>query len=32
MGALLGATMFAGSWFGRRLLDRDDRVFLVIIN
>jgi len=25
-------TMFAGSWFGRRLLDRmSDRVFLAII-
>src|SRR5258706_2277909 len=32
VGALLGATMFAGSWFGRRLLDRmSDRVFLAII-
>lgn len=32
VGALLGATMFAGSWLGRRLLDRmSDRVFLAII-
>lgn len=32
VGALLGATMFAGSWAGRRLLDRmSDRVFLTII-
>jgi uncharacterized protein len=32
VGVLLGATMFAGSWFGRRLLDRmSDRVFLAII-
>lgn len=32
VGALLGATMFAGSWVGRRLLDRmSDRVFLGII-
>jgi uncharacterized membrane protein YfcA len=32
VGALLGATMFAGSWLGRRLLDRmSDRVFLGII-
>ncbi len=32
VGAVLGATMFAGSWFGRRLLDRmSDRVFLAII-
>ena len=32
IGALLGATMFAGSWFGRRLLDRmSDRVFMAII-
>jgi len=32
VGALLGVTMFAGSWFGRRLLDRmSDRVFLAII-
>ena len=32
VGALLGATMFAGSWVGRRLLDRmSDRVFLSII-
>jgi len=32
VGAVLGATMFAGSWLGRRLLDRmSDRVFLGII-
>src|SRR5215470_3690669 len=32
VGVLLGATMFAGSWVGRRLLDRmSDRVFLAII-
>ena len=32
MGAALGATIFAGSWAGRRLLDRmSDRVFLGII-
>lgn len=32
VGALLGATMFAGSWLGRRLLDRmSDRVFLGVI-
>ncbi len=32
VGAVLGATMFAGSWLGRRLLDRmSDRVFLAII-
>lgn len=32
VGALLGATMFAGSWLGRRVLDRmSDRVFLAII-
>jgi uncharacterized membrane protein YfcA len=32
VGGLLGATMFAGSWAGRRLLDRmSDRVFLGII-
>ena len=32
VGTLLGATMFAGSWVGRRLLDRmSDRVFLSII-
>jgi hypothetical protein len=32
VGALLGATMFAGSWVGRRLLDRmSDRVFLGIV-
>jgi uncharacterized membrane protein YfcA len=32
VGTVLGATMFAGSWFGRRLLDRmSDRVFLGII-
>ncbi|MGH7306862.1 MAG: sulfite exporter TauE/SafE family protein [Candidatus Rokuibacteriota bacterium] len=32
VGAVLGLTMFAGSWFGRRLLDRmSDRVFLGIV-
>jgi len=32
VGAVLGATMFAGSWLGRRLLDRmSDRLFLGII-
>jgi uncharacterized protein len=32
IGLVLGATMFAGSWLGRRLLDRmSDRVFLVAI-
>jgi uncharacterized membrane protein YfcA len=32
VGLVLGATMFAGSWLGRRLLDRmSDRVFLVAI-
>ena len=32
IGLVLGATMFAGSWIGRRLLDRmSDRVFLAII-
>jgi len=32
VGALLGATMFAGSWLGRRALERmSDRVFLAII-
>src|SRR6266403_52983 len=32
VGAVLGATMFTGSWFGRRLLDRmSDRLFLGII-
>ena len=32
VGAVLGATMFAGSWFGRRLLDRmSDRFFLGIV-
>jgi uncharacterized membrane protein YfcA len=32
LGTVLGATMFAGSWMGRRLLDRmSDRVFLGII-
>ena len=32
VGAVLGATMFAGSWLGRRLLDRmSDRLFLRII-
>lgn len=32
LGAILGATMFAGSWVGRRVLDRmSDRLFLVAI-
>jgi uncharacterized protein len=32
VGVVLGATMFAGTWLGRRLLDRmSDRVFLGII-
>jgi uncharacterized membrane protein YfcA len=32
VGLVLGATMFAGTWLGRRLLDRmSDRVFLGII-
>lgn len=32
VGVVLGSTMFAGSWVGRRLLDRmSDRVFLLII-
>jgi uncharacterized protein len=32
VGCALGATMFAGSWLGRRLLDRmSDRVFLRVI-
>ena len=32
IGLVLGATMFAGAWLGRRLLDRmSDRVFLAII-
>jgi uncharacterized membrane protein YfcA len=32
IGVLLGATMFAGSWFARQLLDRmSDRVFLVLV-
>jgi uncharacterized protein len=32
IGLVLGATMFAGSWLGRRLLDRmSDRVFLLAI-
>jgi uncharacterized membrane protein YfcA len=32
IGLVLGATMFAGSWLGRRLLDRmSDRAFLVVI-
>jgi len=32
IGVVLGATMFAGSWFARQLLDRmSDRVFLAII-
>jgi hypothetical protein len=32
VGLVLGATMFAGAWLGRRLLDHmSDRVFLVVI-
>jgi uncharacterized membrane protein YfcA len=32
VGLVLGVTMFAGSWMGRRLLDRvSDRVFLVVV-
>jgi uncharacterized protein len=32
IGLVLGAVMFAGSWIGRRLLDRmSDRVFLAAI-
>ena len=32
IGLVLGVTMFAGAWIGRRLLDRmSDRVFLAII-
>jgi uncharacterized protein len=32
IGLVLGAVMFAGSWIGRRLLDRmSDRVFLAVI-
>ena len=32
LGCLLGSTMFAGAWIGRRLLDRiSDRVFLILI-
>jgi hypothetical protein len=32
LGAVLGSTMFAGSWVARRLLDRiSDRVFLLVI-
>ena len=32
LGCVLGGTMFAGAWIGRRLLERmSDRVFLVII-
>jgi uncharacterized membrane protein YfcA len=32
VGVVLGATMFLGSWAGRRLLDRvSDRVFLVVV-
>jgi uncharacterized membrane protein YfcA len=32
IGLVLGSVMFAGSWLGRRLLDRmSDRVFLVVI-
>jgi uncharacterized membrane protein YfcA len=32
IGAVLGATMFAGSWFARQLLDRmSDRIFLAVV-
>ena len=32
LGCILGSTMFAGAWAGRRLLDRmSDRIFLVIL-
>ena len=32
LGLVLGATMFSGTWLGRRVLDRmSDRVFLAII-
>ena len=32
IGAVLGGTMFAGSWFARRLLDRmSDRAFLALV-
>lgn len=32
LGCVLGSTMFAGAWIGRKLLDRmSDRVFLMII-
>jgi uncharacterized membrane protein YfcA len=32
IGLVLGLVMFAGSWVGRRLLDRmSDRVFLAVI-
>jgi uncharacterized membrane protein YfcA len=32
IGLVLGATMFAGAWIGRRMLDRmSDRVFLAVI-
>jgi hypothetical protein len=32
VGAVLGSTMFAGAWMGRRLLDRmSDRLFLALI-
>ena len=32
IGLVLGATMFAGAWLGRRMLDRmSDRVFLAVI-
>jgi len=32
LGLVLGATMFAGTWLGRRVLDRmSDRIFLGII-
>jgi len=32
IGAVLGGTTFAGSWFARRLLDRmSDRAFLALV-
>ena len=32
IGLVLGATMFAGAWIGRRMLDRmSDRAFLAVI-